>query len=1117
MSAAQGYYTQPTIHRDRIVFVCEGDLWSVETSGGVATRLHATPGMANFPRFSPDGSQIAFTGRDDGPAEVYVMDSAGGIPERRTWLGAPLTRVAGWSKDGKSIVYSSDASKAFMKWMELHSVPAARGVSTPLELGPASTISFAPRGGGRVLGRNSADPARWKRYRGGTAGKIWIDKTGRGSFKELVQLEGNLADPMWIGDRIWFVSDHEGHGNLYSCTPSGEDLRQETRHKDFYLRFPSTDGESIVYHAGADIWCLELASGKTRKVPIEVPSARSERTRRFVPAQRWFESADLCPDGARLASVHRGGLFTMGIWEGTVRRHGDVSTHRLRLATWLTDGQRLVAVDDEGGEERLVVLDTESGVKRSLRGDYGRPLSIKAAPKTKSARREYVALANQRQELYVIDVSNGRRKKVAHSPHGRFGGMDWSSDGRYLAYAISASPSTSCIEIFDTRGGRTHRVTTGEFSDAVPSFDPGGSYLYFLSGRVFDPVFESHHFNYAFPKGYKPYALPLRKDVPSPFAKEQRAPKPVEGGNKGGNDAEAKVEIDFDDIAERIVEFPVPEGRYLGLAATHGRVLMLRTPIQGTLSRNLANPDDNAPKARLDAWDLNTDKLDLIQDKVSGFGLDLHKKLLAIVVDKRLRVLSAKGKPAPNSDKLPAGRESGWVDWNRIRLEVDPGAEWRQMFLEAWRLQREHFWDGDMSGIDWESVRDAYLPLTERVATRAEFSDLMWEMQGELGTSHAYEMAGDYAPRPYWRQGRLGADLQPNKRSGAWKLTRVPKGDSWLSQATSPLRAPGVLLKPGDEILAINGKKLTAEEDPHQHLTHHAGQAVELDVRSAGAQGKRTRGSVVVKPLAQEFALRYRDWVETNRRKVDEATGGKIGYLHLPNMGPQGIAEFERHWRQENHKEGLIVDVRWNGGGHVSQLVLTQLMKRRVGWTASRWGAPTSYPRETMDGPIVALTNEYAGSDGDIFSHSFKLLGLGPLIGTRTWGGVVGIWPRHALVDGTITTQPEFAFWFEDVAWGVEGHGTDPDIVVDIAPQQWGKGEDPQLDTAIAKALELHRKEGPKPIDFGPLPDRRKPGAARATRRSSGKKASKKRGAKKRGVAKKAGKKASKKGRRKGR
>jgi tricorn protease len=422
-----------------------------------------------------------------------------------------------------------------------------------------------------------------------------------------------------------------------------------------------------------------------------------------------------------------------------------------------------------------------------------------------------------------------------------------------------------------------------------------------------------------------------------------------------------------------------------------------------------------------------------------------------------------------------------------------------------------------MSGIDWESVRDAYLPLTERVATRAEFSDLMWEMQGELGTSHAYEMAGDYAPRPYWRQGRLGADLQPNKRSGAWKLTRVPKGDSWLSQATSPLRAPGVLLKPGDEILAINGKKLTAEEDPHQHLTHHAGQAVELDVRSAGAQGKRTRGSVVVKPLAQEFALRYRDWVETNRRKVDEATGGKIGYLHLPNMGPQGIAEFERHWRQENHKEGLIVDVRWNGGGHVSQLVLTQLMKRRVGWTASRWGAPTSYPRETMDGPIVALTNEYAGSDGDIFSHSFKLLGLGPLIGTRTWGGVVGIWPRHALVDGTITTQPEFAFWFEDVAWGVEGHGTDPDIVVDIAPQQWGKGEDPQLDTAIAKALELHRKEGPKPIDFGPLPDRRKPGAARATRRSSGKKASKKRGAKKRGVAKKAGKKASKKGRRKGR
>ncbi|PIE24435.1 MAG: peptidase [Planctomycetota bacterium] len=1104
MKSSKGYYTQPTVHGERIVFVCEGDLWLVSTEGGTATRLHATPGTANFPRFSPDGRRIAFTGRDDGPAEVFVMDADGGVPERRTWLGAPLTRVVGWTSDGKSILFSSDSARPFMKWMELYQVAAAGGLVQALHHGPASTLSLAAKGKGRVIGRNSSDPARWKRYRGGTAGKIWIDKTGRNNFVEMLQLPGNLADPMWIGDRIWFLSDHEGHGNLYSCKPSGEDLRQETKHKDFYLRYPSTDGKSIVYHAGADIWILDIASGETRRVDIHVPSARSERAARYVPAQRWFESLDLNPDGAHLASIHRGGLFTMGLWEGPVRRHGKASAERFRLATWLSDGKRLVATNDGGGDEQLIVFDTATGVKKTLRGDFGRPLSLAVAPKSKGSKKELVAVINQRQELYIVDVLTGRRKQIAHSPHSRFMGMDWSHDGRFLAYAIAPEPNASCIEIFDTKNGKTQRVTRPEFSDAVPCFDPEGRYLYFLSGRVFDPVFEAHHFNYAFPKGYKPYALPLRRDLPSPFAKEQRPVKTLEGQLPGAKPdskkGEPKFEIDFDGIEDRIVEFPVPEGRFLSIAATQGRVLFLRQAVLGTLSRKPGSPEDMA-SAKLEAWDFDKDKLETIQDKVSGIGLDLHKKLLAIVCGKRVRVINAKGKPAPNSDKLPAGRESGWIDWNRIRLLVEPGAEWRQMFLEAWRLQREQFWDGDMSGIDWEAVRDDYLPLVDRVATRAEFSDLMWEMQGELGTSHAYEMAGDYAPRPYWRQGRLGAELAPSARGNSWRIDRIPHGDSWIAKASSPLAAPGLQLAKGDEILSIGGQDLTRDEDPHKHLMHHAGQAVELSVRSKDARGRRATRKIVVKPMAQEFALYYRDWVEQNRAQVDKASKGKIGYLHLPDMGPQGIAEFERHWRQVNHKEGLIVDVRWNGGGHISQLVLTQLLKRRVGYTKSRWGAPTSYPRETMDGPIVALTNEYAGSDGDIFSHSFKLLGLGPLIGTRTWGGVVGIWPRHALVDGTVTTQPEFAFWFDDVAWGVEGHGTDPDIVVDITPQEWGRGEDPQLERAIAEVMKLHRKSSHKPLDFGPLPDRRKPGTGKrkaATKKRSSKKSRKKKARKKR-------------------
>jgi tricorn protease len=450
-------------------------------------------------------------------------------------------------------------------------------------------------------------------------------------------------------------------------------------------------------------------------------------------------------------------------------------------------------------------------------------------------------------------------------------------------------------------------------------------------------------------------------------------------------------------------------------------------------------------------------------DRVSDFWVGRDAKALLYLSGDRLRVLKAGEKPPDKKDGDGPGRESGWIDLGRVKVSIEPASEWRQMFQEAWRLQREQFWTEDLSGIDWDAVHRLYVPLVERVTTRSEFSDLLWELQGELGTSHAYEMGGEYRRGPDYRQGYMGVDWDFDPDSNGYKIAHIARGDVWDPDNTSPLTAPGVNLQPGDVVVAINGQPLGPSATPAQRLVNQAGNEVVLTVRS----GDSAR-TVTVKALADERPARYRDWVEGNRQKVHEATDGRVGYIHVPDMGPDGYAEFHRSYLVEYDRDALIVDVRANGGGHVSGLLLEKLARRRVGYDFPRWAAPRPYPDESPAGPMVALTNELAGSDGDIFSHTFKMLKLGPLVGKRTWGGVIGIWPRHRLVDGTVTTQPEFSFFFDDVGWRVENYGTDPDIEVDNAPQDYARGMDPQLDRAIAVSLDLlaqrppHR---PRPTD----------------------------------------------------
>ncbi len=519
-------------------------------------------------------------------------------------------------------------------------------------------------------------------------------------------------------------------------------------------------------------------------------------------------------------------------------------------------------------------------------------------------------------------------------------------------------------------------------------------------------------------------------------------------------EAPVEVRVDLDGIAARTAAFPVTENRFAKIAAAaDDKVVWSIAPIVGAHGRG----GHKEEKGKLELFDLQTLRAEPIVDGVDTFEVTHDGSTVLYRDGKRLRALPVQSKrernhEAPDKDADKPSRESGWIDLNRIRLSVDPRAEWRQMLREVWRLQRDQFWVEDMSGIDWQSVYAMYAPLLERVATRGELSDLIWEMQGELGTSHAYESGGDHRRPPSVALGYLGADLRFDPEQDSYEITHIVSGDPWEAGADSPLNAIGVEAQVGERIVAINGQKVSRERPPQALLVHQAAAKVEVTLKAADA---RHDPSVTLTTLNDEVPARYREWVERNRTFVHERSQGRVGYLHLPDMMAAGFAEFHRYFGTECEHDALIVDVRYNRGGHVSALLLEKVARRRIGYDVSRWSRPMSYPDEAVAGPVVALTNEHSGSDGDIFSHGFKLMKIGPLVGTRTWGGVIGINPRHNLVDGTQTTQPEFSFWFSDVGWGVENYGTDPDVVVDNAPQDAAAKRDRQLETAMATALEL--------------------------------------------------------------
>ena len=1112
---APGYLRFPHVTDDLVVFIAADDVWLAPVAGGRAWRFTADQAAAATPRLSPDGTHVAWVSAVDGSAEVFTASLADGTSTRLTYWGTSWARVCGWTPAGEVLAVSA-ANQPFGHYVRARALTTALsgspGAERVLPLGPVSDLSLGTGEDGAgpaglltgTWGGFNDEPADWKRYRGGTAGRLWTGPAatitsdppgpqGAGRVPDpfrrvLADLPAQFASPMIVGGRLAFISDHEGTGNVYSCALDGSDLRRHTDHDGWYARQASTDGRRIIYARGGELWLLDdlRAAGPVR-LDIALGSPVSGRAPRLVTAEEHIGSLSV-DHGGRASSIEvRGTVHWLTHRDGPARAVSVVPGVRARFPQVLGTGGQVVWATDADGVDGLAIAPADpaagpaaglaAGPRRIATGQVGRITGLAAAPDGKT-----VAVAAQDGRLRLVDVESGQVRQVAVSDNGVVTGLAWSPDSAWLAWSQPAGhPGGSNLNplrrlrLARVADGEAFDVTDGRFVDTEPAFTLDGKYLAFLSVRDFDPIYDAHFFDLTFPNGARPYLLSLDAATPSPFAPELGGrpigdpPDEQGGGQEAGEPADAEphvppVMVQTAGMTERVVALPVPEARYSGLRAISGGLAWLRRPVTGNLGIGGAQPAEDAPRPVLERFDFARREPCELAGEVDWFEASGDGTRLVTSDRGKLTVIAAE-RDADHDD--PDDKVE--IDRSRARFLLDPPAMWRQAYAEAGRIMRHDFWVPDMADVDWDAVLDEYRPLLDRITTGSEFTDLLWEILGELGTSHAYALPPDHGT-PAGGPGLLGADLE---RSGdAWRLTRVVRGDTSDPRARAPLAAPGAGISVGDVLLAVDGRPV-GPDGPGPLLTGAAGKPVELTV--APADGSRPR-SVPVVPLSSDRRLRYLDWVRAKRAQVGQLSEGRIGYLHVPDMMSQGWADFHRDLRTEMLRDALIVDVRGNTGGHTSELIVEKLARRVIAWDVPSGMLPSTYPGDAPRGPVVAIADECSGSDGDIVTGAIRLLRLGPVVGARTWGGVIGYDFEHELVDGTQITVPRLAFWFEDYGWGVENHGVDPDVEVIMSPDDWAAGRDTQLETAVSLALEaLSQRPAVRPPDPRTRPSKRRP------------------------------------------
>jgi tricorn protease len=1112
-----GYLRYPHIRGDLVTFVADDDVWLVPAAGGRAWRVTADHAAASYPRISPDGAMIAWTSERHGEPEVYLAGIDGGNGRRLSYWGDSATRVCGWTPAGEVVAVSA-AGQPFEHFSLAYALVAAGpgGGAPPFATLPVGIVTelAVEAQGVALLNGNRRDPAYWKRYRGGTSGRLWLGPplvpaapapeapappapAPAAYTRVLAGLAGQFSSPMLIGGRLAFLSDHEGTGNLYSCALDGSDVRRHTDHDGWYARNASTDGRRVVYQCAGDLWLLDgLDAPQPRRLDVAIgsPAARAPR---LISAEDHLGGLSCDRTGQASAVEVRGTVHWLTHRDGPARALSVVPGVRARLPQVLGQTGQVAWVTDAGGADAIEIAPSDGPTpdappRRLAEGAIGMADDLSAAPDGSA-----LAVAARDGRLLLVDVASGEVTELAASDNGEVTGLAWSPDSAWLAWShprLSPLRQLRMARLADPERAVVE-ITDGRFTDTDPVFTADGKYLAFLSRRSFDPVYDAHFFDLGFPYGWRPYLVPLAEATPSPFAPlpaGRPVGRPAEDGAGSGGRADGKtqeggessadqeperdqaatpVPVDPEGLASRVVQVPVAESRYRSLRAVKSGLVWMREPVTGALGQSGAVPGDHAPRPCLEYFDLATERCTELADEVDWFEVSGDGTALVVSDHGKLSVIPALRKPDPDN---PADQVS--VDKSRARFLADPAALWRNAYAEAGRLIRHDFWVPGLSGVDWDSVLDSYRPLLDRIAGAGDFTDLLWEVLGELGTSHAYARssgdgsgAGD-APDGE-DAGLLGADLEPAD-GGGWTVKRVVPGESSDPRARSPLAAPGARIAPGDVLLAVDGQPLDGA-GPGPLLVGAAGKAVELTIGPAA--GGEPRRAVVI-TLKAERRLRYQDWVSGRRQRVRELSDGQVGYLHVPDMVGEGWADFHRDLHAEMACEALIVDVRGNRGGHTSQLVLEKLARKVIGWDVPRGMLPVTYPVDAPRGPVVALADEFSGSDGDIVTAAIKILGLGPVVGARTWGGVIGIDGFHQLVDGSAITIPRYATWLDRFGWDVENHGVDPDVEVIPSPGDQVAGRDPQLDLAVRMALDtLAARPAAAAPDPGDGASRRRP------------------------------------------
>jgi tricorn protease len=1061
--ATPGYYRFPAIHDSSIVFTAEGDLWAVSTEGGIAKRLTSNQGIESYPAISPDGKTLAFSGEYEGQTELYTIPVTGGVPMRLTFDGA--VRVVGWSANGR-ILYSTTRYSSLPN-AQLLTFDIPTGRSELLPLSQASDGSFDGNGTTLFFTRLWFQGSHTKRYKGGTAQNIWRFSTGD---KEAIPLtkdyEGTSKTPLWYNGALYFVTDRDGTMNLWSMNPEGKDLRQLTFHKGWDVKSPSLHNGKIAYQLGADIRVYDIQRKMDREVPISLASDFDQLREKWVKKPMdYLSTYDLSPSGDRIVLTARGQIFVAPVDQGRFVQVTRNDRVRYRSATFMPDGKALLALSDETGETEYVTLPANGvGPKQRLTSD-ATVLRWGGIP---SPDGKWIGYTDKKEELWVFNIEQKKNTRVLKTEEGGLGGLAWSPDSKWLAYVKSAPNFFNQICLFNVESGKTIDLTNDRVDSQNPFWSPDGKWIYFISDRVFQSVvpgpWGARQPEPYFDKTREVYAIGLTRDARFPFLPNDEV-NAVQQKEKAGDQKEEKkgedtkqqkpavqVKIDFEGLQNRMYKVPLPASAYSSFVMNDKYIYLVER-------QALYQGKNNLVAVEIKNKDVSTKTI--LEDIRSGELSADGKKYLARKGDD-FHVFDANG-------AAPSDLGKAKVNLGNWMLTINPREEFRQMFLEAWRLERDYFYDPGLHGIDYKSLLQKHLPLVDRITDRDELSDLLSDIVGELSALHTFVYGGD-TRRSQDQIGlaALGARLSREEKNGGYRIEHIYRADPNYLDVSSPLSQPGLTIKEGDVILAINGIPSLSAASPDLLLKNQAGQQVLLHIRSVEPAREF---DAIVKPisLADDENLRYSEWEETRRLRVEEMGKGDIGYVHLRAMGSNNYTEWVKNFYPVFNRKGLIIDVRNNRGGNIDSWILEKLMRKAWFYWKGRVGKPTWNMQYAFRGHMVVLCNERTASDGEAFSEGFRRLGLGKVIGTRTWGGEIWLSSSNVLVDRGIATAAETGVFGPEGEWLIEGRGVEPDIVVDNLPHSTFNGEDAQLKAAVDHLEELLRTrpiEPPKPPQY---------------------------------------------------